>query len=109
MEEIIVSLHKLPEKSGKVNSPKLFYKDIITLSKEEKRTNQQNLQIELPRECRQSNPTCYGSCVEGLVPGAAVFRGGASVNWWTQGFDLINGLIHSWVRNFVGYWEVTET
>jgi hypothetical protein len=41
------------------------------------------------------------SFVKDLVPNATLFRGGAS--------DLTNALIHGWIHNITGSWELVET
>jgi hypothetical protein len=46
---------------------------------------------------------------QGLAPSAAVLTGGAFGRWLDhESSNLINGLIHWWIRGLVGYWEVVE-
>jgi hypothetical protein len=45
-----------------------------------------------------------GSCVEGLVPNTTMFRSNNVGSWASD----LSGLIHWWVHNLIGYWEVLE-
>jgi hypothetical protein len=45
-----------------------------------------------------------GPCVEALVPNVAMFKDGTlGKGLDSEASDLINGLIHSWVHNLMGY------